>query len=282
MQLLTLQDLNLTNLGRKFKQSPLAQLVATVIFVSLAAGMFCWYRLGELPGIIAVFSGGFLLLIGLICFTTFMKSLAPTNWVMAVGPNRVLIKFRSYLNAHFPATDPQVVQLSPSEIKFANITKQTITTPGSDHHNVTSFHTFLDLHIASGDLAALKNWLKYERTVKVTSGKAIKTSSRSRHYPVSVVDNRIIRVEWRSPQDVVVPGIKKAIALLARHNISIAALNKEVLDLTDNSEKGQRRMDDKILLLAERGNLMAAAKLARRAYKLSLTEAKQFVEDLLE
>lgn len=41
-------------------------------------------------------------------------------------------------------------------------------------------------------------------------------------------------------------------------------------------------MDDKILHLAERGNLMAATKLARRVYKLSLTEAKQFVEEMLK
>ncbi len=125
-------------------------------------------------------------------------------------------------------------------------------------------------------------WQKHERTVKVQTGKRVSSSSRARHYPVSVVDGKTIRIEWRSPQEFVVPGVKRAIAALGRQNVTIDSLKREVVDLTGDREGERRSMDDKILHLAERGNLMAATKLARRVYKLSLTEAKQFVEEMLE
>lgn len=280
MKLLVLQDVTLTNLDRRFRQSPLAQFIASLLFFSLAVAAACWYWFGNLPLFVAIFSGGFMFLLSLIFFSTFRKALAPTNWILAVGPDRVLIKFRSYLNTHFPSTDPQVVLLDPSQIARANITKQKITAPGSRSRNETSFHTFLDIHLSSVDLAPLKERLKYERTTKAQkTGKY--TSSKARHYPVSVVGKDTIRIEWRSPSDIVVPGIKKALAVLERQGITIESPEKETIDLTEQGRNDLKKAEDKILYLAERGNFIAATKLARRTYDLSLTEAKQFVEDLI-
>lgn len=282
MKLLKLQDVSLGQHHCVCKQSPLAQFVAFLLFGALTMGAFCWHRFGALPLWGAILGGGFLFLISLLFFSIFKKSLATTNWIMAVGPNEVLIKFRSYLNAHFPKTDPQVVQLLPSELQWARITKQRITAPGSDNGNVTSFHTFVDLSVRAGDLSPLQDRLKYERTVQIETGTKVKTRSRARHYPVSVVDSQLIRIEWRSPHDVVVPGAKKALAALSRCGIAVDSLHREVIDLTEDRSETKKSTEDKILHLAERGNLMAATKLARRAYKLSLTDAKQFVEELQE
>jgi len=282
MKLLVLQDAHLSPLGCRFRQSPLAQFTAFLLFAGLTVGALCWHRFGDLPLLGAIFGSGFMGLFSLLFFSIFKKSLAPTNWILAIGPDRVLVKFRSYLNAHFPSTDPQVVQFHPSELRSARITKQRITAPGSNRGNVTSFHTFLDLHVSAAELAPLQERLKYERTVKVQTGTKLKSSSRARHYPVSVVDSDTIRIEWRSPQDVIVPGAKKALAALSRCHVSVEVLNREVIDLTEGSSTVAKSTEDKILHLAERGNLMAATKLARRAYKLKLTDAKQFVEELLE
>jgi len=279
---MTLKEINTTALYAQFKQSPLAQLIAAMLFVGLIMGTVCWHYFGDFPLGGVIFSGGFFGLFAWISFSSFKKSLAPTNWILSVGPDRILVKFRSYLNSHFPQTDPQVVQFHPSEIQSARITKQRITAPGSRNRRVTSFHTFLDLNISEQDLTPLKEQLKYERSLKMPlTGKFVKSSGKSRHYPVSVVDNRTIRIEWRSPWDIVIPSIKKAINKLRRQGISIEALQKEVIDLT-RDRADQKRMEDNILHLAERGNLLAATKLARRTYGFGLTEAKDFVEDLLE
>ena len=91
----------------------------------------------------------------------------------------------------------------------------------------------------------------------------------------------MLRIEWRSPSDIVTPGIKKALVKLKEEGIRIETLQKEVIDLTCD-RTNPKRMEDNILHLAERGNLLAATKLARQAYGLSLTEAKVFVEDLIQ
>ena len=62
MKLLKLNDISLTPQYRVFKESALVHLIATLIFVGAAIGMYLWYRFGELPLYIFILSGGFLLL----------------------------------------------------------------------------------------------------------------------------------------------------------------------------------------------------------------------------
>ena len=281
MKLLVLEDTALTNLDMKFRQSPLAQLIPSLIFFSLTGGAVYWYWFRGMHLITAVLFGGMMFLMGLALFSSFKKALAPTNWLLAIGPDRVLIKFRSYLNAHFPSTDPQVVLLDPSEIAYARIAKQKIKVPGSRNRNRTSFHTFLDLHVPSTDLMPLKDRIKYERILKPQkTGKY--TKSKCHHYPVSILNIDTIRIEWPSPIIFIAPGISRALTMLSRQGVKIESPKKEFVDLTEKGRSDLKSSEDKILYLAERGNLIAAAKLAQRTYKLSLAQAKQFVEDILE
>ena len=281
MTLLTLQDAGLTNLDVRFRQSPIVQLIAFVLFFCLGIGAGCWYWFGELPLARALLSGGSILVVSLLFFANFRKALSPANWILAVGPGRVLVKFRSYLNARFPAADPQVVLLDPSEIAFGRMTKQRIKAPGRRGRNETSFHTFLDLRVHSVDLTPLKERIKYERILK-PQAMGRHTSAKAQHYPVSVAGADTIRIEWRSPRDIVTPGIRKALGALKGQGIAVEPPSREVIDLTEQGRRGLEKAEDKILYLAERGNLMAATRLARRAYGLGLTEARQFVEDLAE
>jgi hypothetical protein len=281
MKLLVLQDVAFNNLDGRFRHSPLADLITLLVFFSLVAGAICWYWFGDLPLYAVILFGGFMLIMGRMAFFNFRKSLAPTNWLLAIGPDRILIKFRSFLNSHFPSADPQVVSLDPSEIASARITTQWIKAPGLHSRRQTSFHTFLDLHVPSVDLAPLKERVKYERTLKAQKiGKHV--SLKVRHYPVSVMGEDTIRIEWPSPLIYFAPGIKKALAALDRQGIRLESPKKEKIDLTRKGRSDLKSAEDKILYLAERGNFPAAVKLARRTYRLSLTEAKQFVEGLME
>jgi hypothetical protein len=282
MELITLQAIDNSRPASRFKHSPLSNLVMALIFLSITLGIVWWYHTSELPLVILLISGGGCALFSLICFATFKKSLAPENWILSLSPQVVLIKFRSYLNAHFPQEDPQVAQFQLTEIESACMTKQTIKAPGSKNTPTTSFHTFLDLHITGQDLPSLKEQLKYERNVKMgTKGRFGTTSTKFSHYPVSVVGQQTVRIEWRSPTDRVTPGIKAAIKQLSRLGVRIEPSKKEVLDFTKTA-MDQAAMEDQILQLAERGNLLQATKLTRRTLGLSLTESKAFVEDLLQ
>ena len=281
MQLITLNEIKTPVTYARFKQSPLAQMIATILFVSLIIGIMCAHIFGDVPLGVAVFCSGFIGLFAWFSFSSFKKSLSAHNWILSISPDLIQVKFRSYMNTHLPEGDPQVVQFRPSEIESARITKQRITMPGSSSKRVTSFHTFLDLRVANQDLRPLREQIKYERNLKPPpAGKFIKSSGKYRHYPVSVVDNRVVRIEWRSPSDIVTPGINKALAKLKEQGISIESLQKEVIDSTcDRTDN--KRMEDRIIYLAERGNLLAATRLARRIYGMSLIEAKAFVEELI-
>jgi hypothetical protein len=221
-------------------------------------------------------------LISLLVSGAFKKSLLPTNWLLAIGPDEIFIKFRSYQNVDFPGDDPQAVSLKLSEIASVNITKQTIISPGSRNSSTTSFHTFLDINVISSDLNSLKEQLKYERNISSEKKTGFITiRSKVRHYPISVVDHDTIRIEWRSPTDIILPRIKKAILAFQRQKIKIDPNKKEKIDTTSRGRNDKNKAEDDILHLAERGNIMAATKLARRTYNLTLAEAKQFVEEMI-
>jgi hypothetical protein len=284
MQLLKLQDVQLTVQDRIFKESALLTFFAAVVFAGLAVAMSVWNRFGDLPFFFVVVSGGFLASFSLICFGCFAKTLAPTNWLLAVGPDRMMIKFRSYLNPQLPADDPQVILLPFSEVEAAQITKQKITCEAARSEGpTTEHHTYLDLLIRGQDLQPLRESLKYERTAKVTKDRIIcKTSTKAVHYPVSVPDDRTIRIQWRCPSSHIVPGVRKVVDVLVRQRVNVRAMERQVKDYTKAGLAKGKESEAKILELAEKGKTIAATRLASKVYNYNTTEAKQFVEGLLQ
>jgi len=284
MQILKLKDVQLTTQERIFKESAFKQFLAGLLFAGLVIGMFFWNRFGDLPFFAFVFSGFFLALFSIFFFRCFAKTLAPTNWLLAIGPDRVLIKFRSYLNPHLPADDPQVVSLSFSEIEAAHITKEKIRYYRSQGNSrTTEYQTHFDLHIKTESLQPLQERLKYERSVKTYKESSVcRSSTKARHYPVSVPEDKIIRIQWRSPGTHVVPGVKKTIDILARNHVAIEPVQRQDRDFTAKAIEGGAKAEDKILELAERGKILAATRLAKRVYDYDNTEARKFVDSLLE
>jgi hypothetical protein len=230
MKLLPLDSSNRSRSTSRYRQSPVSNAVAALVFLSISLCLVAWHLVGDLPMIILVLSGGCCALFSSLCFANFKKSLSPDNWIVSLSPDHIQIKFRSYLNGHFPADDPQVAAFELTEILSANITKQTRSTPSSNNRKSTSFHTFLDLKV-SGDLLSLKQQLNYERSLKGTKQGRIGTSShRALHEPVTVIKPQTVRIEWRSPNDRVIPGIKVAIKQLSRLGVTIGPLKRENLD----------------------------------------------------
>ncbi len=226
---------------------------------------------------------GFAVVFGLHACSVIKKTLDSSNWLLILERDIIFIKFRSYLNAHFPKTDPQIVRLPLGEIESARITKQRITQySGLQSSRQTSYHTFLDLNLKKQDFSELEQRLKNERNAKAPlRGTMVKSRSKAMHYPVSIAGTHTIRIEWRSPQDRIQPNITKVIALLADRGVKIEPLSKEALDMTLTSSE-KMKMEDRILFLAQRGEIISATKLARQAMGMSLTDAKKFVEGLTE
>jgi hypothetical protein len=284
MQLYKLENIHLAVQEHIFKESSFLQFLAALLFAGMGIGMFLWNRFGNLPFFVIVISGIFLALFSIICFRHLAKTLTPTNWLVAVGPDRIIIKFRSYLNPHLPADDPQVVSLSFSEIEAAQITKEKIRYYGSQKNSkTTEYQTYLDLLIKAVNLQPLRKRLKYERSIKTYKNSGIyKYGTKSHHYPVSVPEDKIIRIQWRGPGSYITPGVKKAADLLARQHIIIRPVQRQFCDFTKRAVQEGAKADDKILELAEKGKIFAAIRLAKQVYDYDTTQARQFVESLLK
>ena len=135
---------------------------------------------------------------------------------------------------------------------------------------------FLDVQLKPGaDLSELQEGLRCERQLR-SRGTAW------RHYPVSVLDDRTIRIEWRSKRTRIVPGIDQALPLLggaARQ----AHGPREYVELGGAGRKVEStEAMHQVRMLAEQGRIVEATLLAKRAFGWSTVEARERIEELAE
>jgi len=279
MKLLTLPEVSLTNLDKRFRQSPIANLLFTMVILAMAGLMIFLVVYRDGPKIILL-SIPVWLLFGCIQAAACKKSLGPCNWLLAIAPEGIYIKFRSYLNTALPETDKQVIALQFSDIQSVQIVKQTLSCPSSGGKTTTTFMTFLDIHLQNCDISILSEQLCYERSVW-NENSAFGGRTKTHDYPVSTVKPNIIRLEWRSPKAFITPGINKAIASFVRQGIPAEPKRRDVIDFTISSGD-KKKMEEQILQLAEKGHVIAAIKLARKTYNYDLAEAKKFIDGLLK
>jgi hypothetical protein len=135
---------------------------------------------------------------------------------------------------------------------------------------------FLDVRLKPGvDLCELQERLRRERQLR--SGRTA-----WRHYPVSVLDDRTIRIEWRSKRTRIVPGIDQALQLLG----GAAREEKGPREYVELGGAGHALESTEAMhqvrMLAEQGRIVEATLLAKRAFGWSTAEARQRIERLAE
>jgi hypothetical protein len=244
-------------------------MIATAGIVAAAVYHFppqWWWRWG-LYAFISLFAWGF--------GSIFRKSLGAQNWLLAYDGGSVTIKFRSFLNAHYPLADVVIVTVTRREIAWLRRTKERVTTQGSEGtESRTSY--FLDIGLADGvDTAPLAEALKAER--RDPPG----TWSRTRWHdqPLRLVeDGRVLRVTWASQASSVTPSLNKTLRQLS----SLAPVREQLSRDADYTKPAsdQAAKETQIIELIERGEQIAAVKLAKKLYGVSLTQPNKFVEEL--
>ena len=279
MELLKLDEIQFSTQDIVFKESPLNHFIAVIVFIAIEVALFAGYKFGKLPLFGLILTCLFFLIFLAFSFNSLKKSLASTNWLFVIGPDRILIKFRSFLNSELPESDPQIVLLKYSEIKTAQIIKARIHYYSLNNKKTMQFRKYLDLCVNSENLYQLEERLKYERDAKIIRQTRIgKSSTKTGHYPVSIKGPNIIRILWSN----ITPNINQVINLLSRQKITLIPARKEILDYTANTVKNYKNPDDKILELVEHGKKIAAIRLAQKLYGYNTTQAKQFVESLIK
>jgi hypothetical protein len=260
-----------------FRQSVRTPLVATLLLLLAAAGVFLAGITGRLPAVVAGLGGGSLLLFSAVSAVMLRRARSPANWLLACDGRRVLIKLRSYLNAAFPAEVPHVLEIPMAEVEAVRATQLELRGQDSARETLRERLLFLDIRLKPGvDLSELQERLRNER--KLRSG-----GTAWRHYPVSVLEDRAIRIEWRSKRTRIVPGIDRALQLLggAAHEEQGPPEYVELGGAGRRLEESTEAMHQ-VRALAEQGRIVEATLLAKRAFGWSTTEARQRIEQLAE
>lgn len=267
-----------------FRESRLRGAIFFTVFAFLTGGALALGIAGTLrddvasfPPILAyILAAGFALFAS-VALAGLRASLRPTNWLLRYHPDGLCIKFRSYLNAHFPPEDPVAFYVPNSEISWVRKTRETRVIPDKGEGEATERWTYLDLKLGSPDTTRLDEHLKRERAKKAPKVGIARTTHR--HYPVRLLPEGIIRLDWRGPSSRIVPGIDDALKVL---RFSLPIERETLVKPQRKPTTDDKEIERRILDFAERGDIIDAVVLAKQRYGYDTTEARAFVDTLLK
>lgn len=272
MRLLRLDDVSLGRNDLVFRQSATAALAGSAGLIAGAALMVFAAARGAFPSFVASVAGGSLLLMAALTAVAARRALSPGNWLLATDGERIYVKFRSYLNAKFPADVPQVVELVREDIVSVNVARVNQTGRSRSGDSLNERSEYLDIELSSAiDMSALRERLASERAFH-TRGSAWK------HYPATLVGDNVLRVEWRGKHARVRPALREALDAL-RWVAEVAATRDEQIELgARGSRPDYAESQRAIRMLAEQGKIIEATLLAERSLGITTTEARQLID----
>lgn len=256
-----------------FRSSRLGPAVLLLFSLAVIGAAVYSYSTGKAPLVVMLIIDFAGLLFTLFSLGMLVRSFQTTNWLLALGSDRLWIKYRSYLNSHFPPDDLQIIELPYAEIESVCLIRRKEIVYGSRNRTQTRFFKHLDVVLHQPFGSQLPEALLAERNAKAPLKRGCK--SRSLDYPVCAKGQNIIRVRINDIR----PGWKRALSELEHNGVSVTPEKRESEDFTQPLED-KRQMEDQLIRLVEQGRTIAAVKLARQRYGMGLSEAKQFIDEL--
>lgn len=260
MQLLRISDVSFNKRDVVFRQSKLSLIAVCAVVLALMGGAYHLYAVEKLPKFMMIWIVFWLGIFFLMTFSALKKALKKSNWLMAFDGERLLLKFRSYLNTHFSDDDIQLVSISKSEIESVRVVKEIQRTKTMRGGSRTEKVVYLEFYLPRLELVDLKDAINDECKRKVNGLKY-------GHCPVIIKGQNKIRLVWGSSESAIQPGIKRAISLLSKQIRVEEELNLGILE-----------PDVKDLL--KQGKEIDAITLAKKKYGYTTAQAKEYVEGL--
>ena len=277
MQLMRLADVPLDERDRKFYYSRFRAVLGTTILIAVAFGalVFGWLK--------DVWLAYYVAAVVAICLLIFQRLVTArfrsTNWLVRMTDDGLYIKFRSYLNHHFPDQDPTVLFLPHSEIRSArSVTERQETLDRDDQTNstITKTRRLLVLELA-GDSTKVAEALDNERMrVFSKSSQGGGANSCYHHLPLRLASPNFLTIEWG-----VVPSLQSILEALTRHTL-VQRGEETTRDFVNLDGLSREQQEARLLELAESGDMIGAVAIARKLYSYDLTTAKTFVELLVQ
>ena len=275
MQLMRMAEVPAADRNRVFRYSGSRAVIGTAVLVALAVGalLLAWTTANWLAYYFAAVATIFPLIFRRLVTARFRSS----NWLVRLTDHGLFIKFRSYLNFHFPDQDLSVVFISHSEIRSARFILQKQEVPDRDDGGrpTTTAKTqkWVELELAS-DSKKLADALTGERARALDGKNLGRISSRYHHLPVRLAAPDRLQIEWG-----VVPNAQTFLDALTRHTL-VRPTETTSKDFVNLEELGREEQESRLLELTASGDKIAAIAMARRLYAYDLTQAKEFIEGL--
>jgi hypothetical protein len=248
--------------------------------VGIDVYLLIYGRIGQVdpPRAITVFVGLFMLLFAWVLTKIFLAARRPTNWVLRIQGNDLLIKYRSFENWRMDENDPQVIELHRDEIAQVRERKERQLSRDSQGSMVAEQRRYLEIQLKSAeDTTAIDRAIAAE--VALPGWGNERHSTKWLEYPVAVNDG-MIRVTWFSGSSRIRPALKQAVAALGRL-VPVGEAQSSKNDFT-SAAVTQLPEDQQRAQLADlaRRDPLAATRLAKELYHCSLAEAQKKVEQL--
>ncbi len=254
-------------------------LIITTVAILLV--LLPWLK-PDFPAFIAWFGAFWIILLALFTLASLRSALRPSNWVIRVGPEGLLVKFRSFMNYYLPPGDQVVAVIPRLAVRVIIPHKRVLMRPKSSQppgKGVVEMSVGckgIDIELDAANLAELVSRLEIERKTMGQTGK--RSRSRYGHIPARLVEGQRLRIDWSTPESLLSPGLNKTLPALALAGFTIAPPMESREAEFDSLDK--KAAEDRILEMSERGDSFGAIALARKLYDMDLTEAKKFVEGL--
>lgn len=244
----------------------------TALFAGV--GPFWWWAEAPWP----VWGG--LGLLGLLVASMILRSIPSLyreeNWILVIEPAGIWINLRSFRNWHFPDADTALF-LPYSEIAVIRLHKMRYFVPSSESRSVQQSSSILEFELNHKETDALARVLREERQRRAPEQPfflGVTVRSKAKHYPVTLPDANRIHVA----NAYVVPSFKRVVTELAWH-VEVGEATRQEFD--DWRDLNDEEVDVLVRLLVESGDEMAATKLLRQRRKMSLSEAKQTISQMV-
>ena len=196
MQLMRERDVPAKNNARVYSYARWHVVLVYILLFGLAAGMF---EIGLRNHVffmkfLGALFGCFLYLGRRFLTARFRKS----SWLVRTDENGVYLKFRSYLNYHFPADDPTVVFIPYREIRTAHRTRERRQNGmiGDDRRSV-QIVTLVEMELTC-DVSPLRSTVSEENSRPGPKEKRWygSASSRANHSPLVVDEHGRLHILW--------------------------------------------------------------------------------------
>ena len=198
-----------------------------------------------------------------------------TNWLVRIADQGVYIKFRSYLNHHFPVGDRTVLYVPFGAMRTTRHVRELQEVPAPEGRGtVTRRRTIVEIELKEIALQ-IEQALAEDRRAEAPKTQRWygSTAGKYRHHPVRMATPQTLAIEWG-----VRPGVARFLSAMAVHTPVETAV--VVRDYTVPGSLQRSEQESRLLELAENGQLLDAVRLARIIYGYDLSEAKRFVEGL--